>query len=59
MEEPTDVSVGSATINAITPITAQRINLATSSYVFFIWHLSKLTRISGFGPPDERSDTNS
>ncbi len=47
MEEPTDVNVGSATISVITPITAQRMNFATSSYAFFIWHLSWVNAISG------------
>jgi hypothetical protein len=36
MEEPTDVRVGNTAIVAAIPINAQRINLATPSYAFFI-----------------------
>lgn len=45
MEELTDVSIGNATIIKASPINAQRMNLATSSYAFFIWHLSWLCDI--------------
>lgn len=58
MEELTDVSVGNATIIKASPINAQRMNLATSSYAFFIWHLSWLTAISGLVPPNKKSEVN-